>query len=61
MRHKNRKRTASAVVFVVALEWLVSCFASGSLSAQESVLGQLRVRFNQDKGVPRLSLLLSPT
>lgn len=33
----------------------------GSLGAQSKVLEQLQSRFNKDKGIPRLILLVSPT
>jgi len=40
---------------------IAALLASGSLQAQESVLDQLKARFNEDQGVLRLVVLVSPT
>lgn len=40
---------------------LLACAALEAPRAQTSVLAELKTQFNEDKGVPRLIVLVSPT
>lgn len=40
---------------------LLACVTVAAPRAQTSVLTELKAQFNQDKGVPRLIVLMSPT
>ena len=58
---RTRSRRVSLAVRCAALLSILMVVGAGLLRAEETALDQLRTRFNRDRGVLRLVVLVSPT